>query len=197
MGRRLGGSQGGDEGHGHEGDQGTAQNQGRRGEKLAAKVQLLNASVKGGTADASNHALKVKRDLEKELAGLSTKNRTLRSTLEREAYDTGQKHEVSSAAFHRQWTPRSSAHWVDEVVLRDWTDPSNPQPLDPQDEMRDMKENGAQNIPAAFTRYYEPLFAKKPIGTKIPGSKSKVLEGAQRRRPSPLSPPPHRCQVRR
>ena len=48
--------------------------------------------------------------------------------LEKEAHSKGQKHDVNTAAFHRQWTPKNSAQWVTELIRKDWTDPSNPLP---------------------------------------------------------------------
>ena len=97
-------------------------------QKIITQINIINGEIKDGRANAADHALL--RDLENELRQ-NKKDTSLASTLERDAYDTGQKHDVSSKAFYRQWTPRSSAHWVNEVILRDWADPSNPVPLPP------------------------------------------------------------------
>jgi len=57
--------------------------------------------------------------------------RSLNDMLEKEAYEKGSKHDVNTAAFHRQWTPKNAAQWVEELKLQDRTDPSNPQNLPP------------------------------------------------------------------
>jgi hypothetical protein len=36
--------------------------------------------------------------------------RSLNDMLEKEAYEKGSKHDVNTAAFHRQWTPKNAAH---------------------------------------------------------------------------------------
>lgn len=68
-----------------------------------------------------------------ELQDVSTKLRqakgasfSLHTTLEKIAYDMGQKHDISSAAFYRQWTPRNDAQWIAEIITADWSDPSQP-----------------------------------------------------------------------
>ena len=124
-----------------------------------------------GSATACNatYAAEV-RALEKQLQEHAKKRRSLHDMLEKEAYSNGQKHDVNTAAFHRQWTPKNSAQWVDEVILRDWTDPSNPQM--PPDGLP-TTETHHNKIAEAFTEYYKPLFADKPpqtTGTAIDGT---------------------------
>ena len=62
------------------------------------------------------------------------------------------------STFHRQWTPKNSAQWVEDIIRRDWTDPSNPQP--PAD--GPANETRHDHIAAAFTDYYGPLYTEKP-----------------------------------
>ena len=85
----------------------------------------------------------------------SRTRRSLNDMLEKEAYENGRKHDVNTAAFHRQWTPKNSAQWVEELVNRDWTDPSNPQNPPPGSSEAD-KETDHSKIAAAFTKDYAP-----------------------------------------
>ena len=58
----------------------------------------------------------------------------------------GQKHDINTAAFHREWTPRNSAQWVHEIMTADWTDPSNPQGVG-------QPKTQAKDIADGFTDY--------------------------------------------
>ena len=97
--------------------------------------------------------------------------------LEKEAYENGRKHDVNTAAFHRQWTPKNSAQWVEELVNRDWTDPSNPQNPPPGEA---DKETDHSKIAAAFTKYYAPLYANKPIDQHAKAKALKTLRKGNR-----------------
>ena len=67
----------------------------------AAEITSLQSRIDSGQAGASTYAAlqKAKEKLRSE----QRKSFSLFTTLEREAYSTGQKHDISSAAFYRQW----------------------------------------------------------------------------------------------
>ena len=132
-----------------------------KNEKITAlqnELKYLEADINAGNAYASDYTRR--DDLRERLRAEGRAQRSLYDSLEADAYNIGQRHDVSTAAFHRKWTPKNSAQWIDGLILRDWTDPSNPMPLDPAVEPRGT-EDKAENIAAAATRYYKPLFAKK------------------------------------
>ena len=125
--------------------------------KIAAKIEILDAQIRAGAASATDYTHR--DELKKQLRDETTRYRSLHDMLEKDAYEQGQKHDVSSAAFYRQWTPRNSDQWVEELIRRDWSDPSNPQP----DPSQADKENDHKRVAEAFTEYYKPLFADKPV----------------------------------
>ena len=138
-------------------------------ERLKQIIQIAKATAQGNAAPAHATLVAEILDMEKELYQHQVKRRSLHDMLEKEAYSNGQKHDVNTAAFHRQWTPQNSAQWVEDIILRDWTDPSNPRPLarSPANETRH------DHIASAFTEYYKPLYADKPpkrSGTAYDGS---------------------------
>ena len=151
---------------------------------IIIELNILEAQRKAGLADASDIArIQELTKLEKEK---KRTNYTLHQTLEREAYERGQKHDVNTAAFHRQMTPRNAAQWVEELIMRDWTDPSNPTvPPDGQP----SSEKDHRKIATAFTEYYKPLFARK---NPIPAAKGKALD-ALRRGKKVLPPTAQKC----
>jgi hypothetical protein len=76
-------------------------------------------------------------------------------------------------AFHRQWTPKNAAQWVEELKLQDRTDPSNPQNLPPGEA---DKEADHTKIAAAFTTFFaamhiEPRAKAKAIKTLGKGNR--------------------------
>ena len=126
--------------------------------KLRGIIDLTKSFAQSSSGPASASLVAQIRDLEEELRKHHQKNRSLHDMLETEAYSNGQKHDVSSADFYRQWTPRNSAQWVTELIRRDWTDPSQPQPT-PGGRATETRHD---HIAEAFTEYYRPLFAEKP-----------------------------------
>jgi hypothetical protein len=99
--------------------------------------------------------------------------RSLNDMLEKEAYEKGSKHDVNTVAFHRQWTPKNAAQWVEELKLQDRTDPSNPQNLPPGEA---DKEADHTKIAAAFTTFFaamhiEPRAKAKAIKTLGKGNR--------------------------
>ena len=122
---------------------------------LKAKIELGSAAIKAGLASAQDRV--TLNDNIQALRQQTAKDRTLHQSIEREAYELGQKHDISTAAFHRRWTPRNSAQWIHELILRDWTDPSAPVQTAGQPD----KETDPQQMAAALTKYYRPLYARK------------------------------------
>lgn len=121
-----------------------------------AILEAVEQQIRAGTASASDFSY---RDELRSLIRSTTKAEfTLHSTLERDAHELSSRHDVNTAAFHRQWSPRSPAQWVEAVTVADWTDPSSPVYPPDKREVTESKE-----IANAFTDYYEPLFADKPI----------------------------------
>ena len=134
----------------------------RRKDEEAARLRGLIVIAKAhaqASPAAANATLVAKvRDLEAQLKEYTTKRRSLHDMLEKEALNNGQRHDVNTAAFHRQWTPKNSAQWVSELIVRDWSDPSNPQPLPGTPD----EETSHNRIAEAFTKYYTPLYAEQP-----------------------------------
>ena len=112
-------------------------------------------------------------EIRKQIRQLTRPNTTLHSALEKDAYTTGQKHDVSTAAFYRQWTPRNAAQWVSQIMRADWTDPSNPK------DQRSNETNAAK-IAAAFTRYYQALFAPKKTSKVCKAAALRTLQKGNR-----------------
>ena len=126
---------------------------------LKEKIKFAKKYAQGSaTACNATFAAEI-RALENQLHEYSKKRRSLHDMLEKEAHSNGQKHDVNTAAFHRQWTPKNSAQWVTELIRKDWTDPSNPLP--PPDG-QPATETHHDKIAEAFTAYYKPLYADKP-----------------------------------
>ena len=127
-------------------------------ERLKDIIQIAKATAQGDASPANATLAAQIQEMEKELREHRAKNRSLHDMLEKEAYHNGQSHDVNTASFHRQWTPKNSAQWVEDIIRRDWTDPSNPQP--PAD--GPANETRHDHIAAAFTDYYGPLYTEKP-----------------------------------
>ena len=125
---------------------------------LRSELKYVEADISAGNATAYDYATRER--LRDNIRTEMTVRKALKDSLEEDAYQMGQRHDINSAAFHRKWTPKNSSQWIDELIKRDWTDPSNPQPLPGGN--ADDKENQAPKIAAAATEYYQPLFAKKP-----------------------------------
>ena len=117
-------------------------------------LTTVRKKIDDGTADATDFA--EEEDLKTELRDRHRHNFSLSTCLEKRAYSMGQKHDINTAAFHRQWTPRNAGQWVDEVMTADWSDPSNPKNIG-------NPLTSAKDIADGFTEYYEPLFAKKVV----------------------------------
>ena len=130
-------------------------------ERIRNMIKLAKDLAQGSTMAANATLIATVRDLERQLHEHTTKRRSLHDMLEKEAYSNGEKHDVNTAAFHRQWTPKNSAQWVEELMIRDWTDPSNPQPA--ADGTASEKRHN--HIATAFTTYYKPLYSNKPPQT--------------------------------
>ena len=65
------------------------------------------------------------------------------------------------------------AQWVQEVIKRDWSDPSNPQPLPPPEP---DKEARAEQIAQAFTDYYRSLFRRPPPSQQVEDARRVAFE---------------------
>ena len=124
--------------------------------RLREEIKIARDMTRSGPANASTVARA--SELESKLREHTKKGRTLHDMLEKEAHENGQKHDVNTAAFHRQWTPKNSAQWVTELQQKDWSDPSNPQPLPDGPPLEKLHDH----IAKAFTDYYSPLYAEKP-----------------------------------
>ena len=117
-------------------------------------LTTVRKRIDSGTADATDFA--EEEDLKTELRDTHRHNFSLSTCLEKRAYTMGQKHDINTAAFHRQWTPRNAGQWVHEIMTADWSDPSDPQNIG-------NPLTSAKDIADGFTDYYEPLFAKKVV----------------------------------
>ena len=127
----------------------------------------LEARIRGGTANTAEYS--ERDEMQRKLQEETKRYKSLNDMLDQEAYEKGKKHDVSSAAFFRQWTPRNAAQWIAELMVRDWTDPSNPTRIDGRP---DTQADSAK-IAEALTEYYRPLYANKPV---VPESKRKALD---------------------
>jgi len=146
-------------------------------ERLRDLITVHKAIMQGDSSPANASTAAEIAEMEKQLREHRKNRRSMHDMLEKEAYTNGQKHDISSAAFHRQWTPKNSAQWVEELIIRDWSDPSNPQqaPDGPQTETRH------DHIAEAFTAYYDPLYEEKPpkkTGTAQDGSPNNPFKEA-------------------
>ena len=133
---------------------------------LVDQILAYQKAVDSGTADAS--AYTDLQDAKRKLATERKRNYSLYTTLEKEAYDMGKKHEVSSAAFYRQWTPRNDAQWIQEIIEADWTDPSAPQVTG--------RCTRAADIARHVTPYYRSLFAGKQISQPCKNACRRALQ---------------------
>ena len=145
--------------------------------RIKAELSYVEAAIKGAGTHTDASSYTTRDELKKQLTERSRTRRSLNDMLEKEAYENGRKHDVNTAAFHRQWTPKNSAQWVEELVNRDWTDPSNPQnpPPGEADKVTDHSK-----IAAAFTKYYAPLYANKPIDQHAKAKALKTLRKGNR-----------------
>ena len=158
-------------------------------DELRELLRYQESDISAGHTSASDHARK--KELQDKIREITRKSKSLRDMLETEAYTTGQKHDVNTAAFHRQWTPKNGAQWVQEVILRDWSDPSNPAPLPPNADGSQPadRESSAAKIAEGFTRYYEPLYKKQMNDPRAAKKAADTLLDGDR----VLKPTSHKC----
>ena len=156
---------------------------------LRSSLRYQEADITAGHSSASDHARR--KELQDKIRALTKKSKSLHDMLEKEAYTAGQKHDVNTAAFHRQWSPKNGAQWVQEVMIRDWSDPSNPQPLPPNADGSQPAdtEDSASKIAEGFTSYYKPLFtAKQNDAAAAKEAADTLLDGNR-----VLKPTAHKC----
>ena len=119
---------------------------------LTAKIKYLETQVTSGNAKLAD-VLKIK-ELNAKLRTQRKEDRSLRQMIEKDAWAKGQSHDANTAAFHRRWTPRNAAQWVDSLESADWSDLANP--------IHEGMEEDATRMAETFRRYYQPLYSKKP-----------------------------------
>ena len=137
-------------------------------------LRYAEANIKAGLGTSKDYT--DRDELRKKVRSEFHTRRSLHDMLEKEAYETGQKHDVNTAAFHRAWTPKNGAQWVHEAIRRDWSDPSKPQPLPPPGPHKEAK---AEKIAEAFTDYYKSLFKKPPSSQQVDDAKRVALEALE------------------
>jgi hypothetical protein len=138
---------------------------------LQSRIDFLQSQISGGLADASHFS--ALDDAKKEAMKITAKNKSLADFLERDAYAQGRKHDINSAAFHRQWTPRNAAQWVEQIKVADWSDPSHPT-------NEAQPETHAPKIADGFAAYYKPLFEKKRIHSGSVNAARRTLQSGNR-----------------
>jgi hypothetical protein len=127
--------------------------------------------------------------------------------LEKEAYEKGSNHDVNTVAFHRQWTPKNAAQWVEELKLQDRTDPSNPQNLPPGEADKrkpttPRSEPPSQRSSRPCTSNHEPKQRQSKRSARATASSLRQPPNAtptshRRRSPPYLRVPPNRQEPSR
>ena len=122
--------------------------------ELRIRIRALKDNIDSGDAQSSEMRLYI--ELQAELAAVQKENFFQQSTPEDLALYKGKQHDTGSALFFRPWKPRDSYHWIESVFNATWQDPNSP--------LKDgTSTTDPSLIPAAITKYYESLYAHKPI----------------------------------
>jgi hypothetical protein len=137
-------------------------------QRLRALSRICEERISSGMADTSTFA---NRDhLREQLRALSIPPRSIADGLDTHAYELGQQHEISSAAFYKKWKPRAAAQRIAKHWKADWSDPTKPK-LDSK-----AAETDPTKMASVITEYYKQLFAKK---TTHEASRRRALETLQ------------------
>ena len=129
--------------------------------KNAAELKRLRALSKSceeriSAGFATTDTFADRDHLRDQIRALSAPPRTIADGLDQHAYELGQRHEISSAAFYKRWKPRSAAQWIAKLWRADWTDPSKPV-WDPSG----AAETDPAKMADEITKYYKQLYARK------------------------------------
>ena len=120
--------------------------------QLRTSLTFVEEAIQRGEGSP---ALRTERErLAKTIADNNRSQHSLHSSLESDAFQAGQKHDISSAAFYRQWTPRNAAQWITSIFSADWSNPSVPI-------HGGHPEKRASKMAEAITPYYTSLFRAK------------------------------------
>ena len=123
---------------------------------LEASLQILDAKIAAGKGQMADYT--DREETKEKIRAVSKAYFSLHQVIEEMAYSRGQQHDISTAAFHRQYTPRNGAQWVESILKQDWSDLNNPTIAGP-----DITE--AKDIANTFAKYYTALYARTKTHT--------------------------------
>merc|ERR1711965_477198 len=123
----------------------------KRKRAMLARIDLL---IQKGTA--APEQIKRRKALRVEISNASKSAFTLHQTLEKEAYNMGKAHDRCTRELFAPWHDTHAAQHIEALMKADWHDPSNPTPTG-------GAATGTENVLQELTKYYDALFADKPI----------------------------------
>ncbi|MDC0525679.1 reverse transcriptase family protein [bacterium] len=155
--------------------------------RMQAILKHIEDNIRTGKATPSDY--ETRDEMTKQIQAAARVKRSIGERLEKEAFEQGLKHDVSTAAFYQMWSPRSAAQWVAKLWDADWSDPSKP-----QWDAEGGSVTAASGMADAFARYYEKLFgpkvshpASRECALRTLRSGKKVLEPTKAKLGAPIT----------